>query len=254
MIGTRQQLSKVEEEALLVCGQSVIWCRWWRYMISVSSSTGRLLWRLTWAILCVAACINSANSTALSGCWPSTPGALLPQHLLLLVALTTATVFYIVLWKEKFSDFKWFRTLLPDLLLVRESSASVTPILQDVLHWLSVQHQVSYKIAILARDCIHSIGPAYLGDVYAPVTTVPGRSNLFYLCGNLLIPRTRTKLGERSFRISAPTAWNSLPYPLKHSAACRKHFRKELKISMFRNASQNYWRVNLLIYLPVDQL
>ena len=46
----------------------------------------------------------------------------------------------------------------------------ITPILHDVLHWLPIQHQISYKIAILARHCIHGIGPAYFGDVYAPVT------------------------------------------------------------------------------------
>ena len=50
----------------------------------------------------------------------------------------------------------------------------VTPILRDVLHWLPVHHRISYKIAILARDCIHGIGPAYFGDVCAPVTAAPG--------------------------------------------------------------------------------
>ena len=68
-----------------------------------------------------------------------------------------------------------------------------------------------------------------------------------------LMPRTRTKLGERSFRISAPTVWNSLPYSLKHSATSREHFRKELKTYLFRKAyspaSENYWRVNLLTYI-----
>ena len=120
----------------------------------------------------------------------------------------------------------------------------VTPTLRDVLHWLPVHHRISYKIAILARDCIHGIGPAYFGDVCAPVTA-PGRTNLRSATrGDLLTPRTRTKLGERSFRISAPTVWNSLPYSLKHSATSREHFRKELKTCMFRKAyapaSENY--------------
>ena len=130
----------------------------------------------------------------------------------------------------------------------------VTPILRDVLHWLPVQHQISYKIAILARDSIHGIGPAYFGDVCVPVTAAPGRTNLRSATrGDLLIPRTWTKLGERSFRISAPTVWNSLPYSLKHSATSREHFRKELKTYLFRKAyapaSENYWRVNLLTYV-----
>ena len=35
--------------------------RWWRYGISVSSSTVSWQWRLTWTIVYVATCINSAN-------------------------------------------------------------------------------------------------------------------------------------------------------------------------------------------------
>ena len=112
----------------------------------------------------------------------------------------------------------------------------VTPILRDVLHWLPVQHRISYKIAILARDCIQGIGPAYFGDVCAPVTAAPGQTNLRSAAGDLVIPRTRTKFCKRSFRISAPTVWNSLPDSLKHFATSRKHFRKKLKTYLFRKA------------------
>ena len=92
---------------------------------------------------------------------------------------------------------------------------------------------------------MHGIGPAYFGDVCAPVTAAPGRTNLRSATrGNLVIPRTRTKLGERRFRISAPTVWNSLSDSLKHFATSRKHFRKELKTYLFRKAyapaSDNY--------------
>ena len=88
----------------------------------------------------------------------------------------------------------------------------VTPILRDVLHWLPVQHRISYKIVMLARDCIHGIGPAYFGDVCVPVTAAPGRTNLRSVTrGDLLIPRTRTKLAERSF-----------PYPHRR---CGTHSR-----------------------------
>ena len=41
---------------------------------------------------------------------------------------------------------------------------------ERLLHWLPVQRRISYKIAILARDFIHGIGPTYFGDVCAPVT------------------------------------------------------------------------------------
>ena len=95
---------------------------------------------------------------------------------------------------------------------------------------------------------------AYFGDVCAPVADAPGRTNLRSATrGDLLIPRSRTKLGERSFRVSAPTVWNSHPCPLKHSATSREHFRKDLKTYLFRRAyaasSENYLRENLFTYL-----
>ena len=71
--------------------------------------------------------------------------------------------------------------------------------------------------------------------------------------GDLLIPRTRTKLGERSFRLSTLSVWNSLPFSLKHYAKSRRHFRKELKTYLLRKAYastfEKYWRVNSLTYL-----
>ena len=87
----------------------------------------------------------------------------------------------------------FLRSLIAARLVVGTGKFShVTPILRDVLHWLPVQHRISYKIAILARDCIHGIGPAYFGDVCAPVTAAPGRTNLRSATrGDLVIPRTR---------------------------------------------------------------
>ena len=111
-------------------------------------------------------------------------------------------------------------------LVVGTGKFSHVTIFRDVLHWLPVQHRISYKIAILARDCTHGIGPAYFGDVCAPVTAAPGRTNLRSATrGDLVIPQTRTKLGERSFRISAPTVWNSLPDSLKHFATSNQPLR-----------------------------
>ena len=130
----------------------------------------------------------------------------------------------------------------------------VASILRDVVHWLPVQYRICYKIAILARDCIHGFGPAYFGDVCAPVTAAPGRTNLRSTTrGDLVIPWTRIKLGDWRFRTSAPTVWNSLSDSLKHFATSREHFRKELKTYLFRkayaSASENYREGNLLTYL-----
>ena len=46
--------------------------------------------------------------------------------------------------------------------------------------------------------------------------------------GRLIIPRTRTKLGERVFSVSGPTAWNSLRESLR-TVDCIATFKRQLK-------------------------
>ena len=241
-IGTRQQLSKVEEEALMVCGQSVT------PMVKVRDLGVFVDRELT---------MEAHVSNTVRGCMyqlrqlRSVKRSLtLDSRRALATEFVASRIDYCngVLYGVAKGEVQRLQVVLnaaARLVVGTGKFSHVTPILRDVLHWLPVQHRISYKIAILARDCIHGIGPAYFGDVCAPVTAAPGRTNLRSATrGDLVIPRTRTKLGERSFRISAPTVWNSLPDSLKHFATSREHFRKELKTYLFRKAyapaSENY--------------
>ena len=102
--------------------------RWWKYGISVSSSTGSWQWRLTWATLYVAAyqlCQLRSVKRSLT----------LDSRRALATAFVASRIDYCngVLYgvakgkvqrKEKFSDFKWFWTLLRDSSLVGGYSAS----------------------------------------------------------------------------------------------------------------------------------
>ena len=48
--------------------------------------------------------------------------------------------------------------------------------------------------------------------------------------GDLLVPRTRTvTYGPRSFAVSGPTLWNTLPSTLRVSATTLGQFQSELK-------------------------
>jgi len=47
-----------------------------------------------------------------------------------------------------------------------------------------------------------------------------------------LVPRTRSKLGERAFCVSGPLAWNSLPESLR-TVDCITTFRRRLKTHFF---------------------
>ena len=54
----------------------------------------------------------------------------------------------------------------------------ITPVLRDILHWLPVQEWISFKIAVLAFNCIRETGPVYFNDVCTPLSDIPGCSRL----------------------------------------------------------------------------
>ena len=54
---------------------------------------------------------------------------------------------------------------------------------------------------------------------------------------DLIVPRVRTvRFGQRSFRVSAPTVWNSLPSHLRSVDIGREQFKSGLKTWLFERA------------------
>ena len=186
--GTQRQLSKVEEEDMMVCWQSVT------PMVKVRDLGVFIDRELT---------MEAHVSNTVRGCRyqlrrVARSLTLDSQRALATAFVASRIVCNSVLYGVAKGEVQRLQMVLnaaARLVVGTGKFSQVTPILCDVLHWLSVQHRISYKIAILARDCIHGIGPAYFGDVCTPVTAAPGRTNLrSATCGDLVIPRTRTKL------------------------------------------------------------
>jgi len=81
------------------------------------------------------------------------------------------------------------------------------------------------------------MGPTYFTRVCVPVSDNTARSSLRSVQrGDLLVPRTRMKLRTRSFRVSAPTAWNSLPTKLRSTSISRDTFKSRLKSHFYADA------------------
>ena len=109
----------------------------------------------------------------------------------------------------------------------------MTPVLR-CLHWLPVRHRIKFKIAVLVYKCLHGMAPSYLTSYCTPVLSHTGRSNLRSAkTGQLLVPRTRTAYGGRSFAVHGPTVWNSLPAELRSPDISLSVFRKQLKTYLF---------------------
>ena len=109
----------------------------------------------------------------------------------------------------------------------------ITPAL-ILLHWLPIRQRIVFKIVVLTFKCLHGTAPKYLYDMLHTYTA--GRSlrssNDEFI---LVIPRVRTKFGERAFSYNAPKLWNSLPYELR-SCKSLNTFKVRLKTHLFKIA------------------
>ena len=113
----------------------------------------------------------------------------------------------------------------------------MTPV--DDLHWLPVRQRIKFKTAVLVYKCLHGMAPPYLTSYCTPVSAQTGRSNLrSATTGQLVVPRTRTVYGSRSFAVHGPVVWNCLPAELRSpdmtlGVLTLGVFRKQLKTHLF---------------------
>ena len=78
------------------------------------------------------------------------------------------------------------------------------------LHWLRIAERIRFKVAVLAHRSINGVPPSYLhGLVRLSQAERPG------LCSassdRVMLPRTRSLIGNRAFPVSDPEVWNNLP-------------------------------------------
>ena len=101
------------------------------------------------------------------------------------------------------------------VILKKSMHDHVTPCL-IYLHWLPVKYRIDFKIAVLAFKCLNGLAPKYLSDLIEPYT--PSR-NLRSASGHYLKQNTAKfkTLGDRSFAVTAPSVWNSLPLNIRQS-------------------------------------
>jgi len=80
----------------------------------------------------------------------------------------------------------------------------VTAALID-LHWLPVAARIEYKLCTLVYQSVTGNAPTYINDMLQPVSDLYRLTQLRSASkGDLAVPRTRLKLGERAFRVAAP--------------------------------------------------
>jgi hypothetical protein len=140
---------------------------------------------------------------------------------------------YAGMTKENFTKLQRVQNSLARVLLRRGKSDHTAAALTE-LHWLPVEHRVTYKLALLAFRIKTTNQPAYLRELlvdYVPPRTL--RSSSKHL---LVETKTVSVLGSRGFRHSAATAWNNLPDNIRDPNLSLDSFKRKLKTHLFNLA------------------
>ena len=110
----------------------------------------------------------------------------------------------------------------------------VTSALQE-LHWLPVAERIPCKLCLLVHKSLLGHVPEYISDLLTPVAKIPGRSAIRASSRvDLVVPRTRRRIGDRAFSVAAPLARNRLPTELKLLRSTDS-FRRDLKKVLFNS-------------------
>ena len=107
---------------------------------------------------------------------------------------------------------------------------SISLEIRDKLHWLPVRKRIEFKICTTVYKSLHGGAPPYLVEMMLPVTDTPAMRRLRSATrGDLIIPSSKTvRFGSRSFNVSGPTLWNSLPVNIRQCKSFES-FKKQLK-------------------------
>ena len=104
------------------------------------------------------------------------------------------------------------------------------------LHWLPLEQRIQYKLCLLTHLSITNQAPTYLSDQIHRASDNPHRQSLRSTGhGDLLVSKSKLRLGERAFEIAGPSAFNRLPAELKLTTKT-DYFKKRLKAFLFDQA------------------
>ena len=114
----------------------------------------------------------------------------------------------------------------------------ISEAMRTQLHWLPIRERISYKLCLLVNRCRGQTAPPYLADMCVDVSASAGRRHLRSAAhGDLIVPRTRlVHYGPRSFSVSGPVHWNSLPLTVRDPTLTAGQFRSKLKTELFCRA------------------
>ena len=117
----------------------------------------------------------------------------------------------------------------------------ITPVLYRLL-WLPVSFRIEYKVLILTYKAIHGHAPPYSSDLIRTRerTNYNLRSSSQLLLQPYNATKTKKTLGDRAFQVASPGLWNGLPNDIRN-AKTMDIFKSLVKTHLFRKAYACYF-------------
>ena len=117
----------------------------------------------------------------------------------------------------------------------------ITPVLHRLL-WLPVSFRIEYKVLILTYKAIHGHAPPYISDLIRTRerTNYNLRSSSQLLLQPYNATKTKKTLGDKAFQVASPGLWNGLPNDIRN-AKTMDVFKSLVKNHLFRKAYACYF-------------
>ena len=103
----------------------------------------------------------------------------------------------------------------------------------NTLHWLIIWEHIKFKICMYVFKCLQGSTPEYL-TYFLSHKLKPTTGSLMWSSGDtsLLIAHVgKHHIGDKSFYVSAPPLWNSLPRNIREACLYIIQYEKGLKVS-----------------------
>ena len=127
-----------------------------------------------------------------------------------------------------------FQNSCARLIYQKRKNDHVTGILRE-LHWLPSEARIIFKILCYVFKCLHDLAPVYLTELISI-----RRDHTL----ELVVPRTRSKAGDRAFACAGPRLWNALPVDIRKTGSL-DCFKSHLKHFFFSSFTQFKLQVNM---------